>query len=135
MPKILCVDDDASIRTAYPVLFRRTAEVITTGNGQDALDLFKARSYDYDFILTDYNMPKMDGLEFLASIRGYAYPPRLLLSRVANSQLYERARAVGATGVLYKPVSSDVLVQIAEELLTRKESETLEKQMNENFFR
>lgn len=132
--KILCLDDDAMILAMYQGLFRRMREVQTFSQGQEAVTAFLSEPSAYGAILTDYQMPGMDGLEFLAAIQEHPHPLRVLLSGNPSYSLQDQAKARGALGLLRKPVEPAVLRAIVTEMLAGPHSETLDAYAREQRF-
>ena len=70
--QVLVVDDSVSIRQMVEMTLKGAGYGVTTAqDGQDALD--KCKSSSFDFVLTDQNMPRMDGLTLIAKLRGLGY--------------------------------------------------------------
>jgi two-component system chemotaxis response regulator CheY len=115
---VLIVDDSAAIRKILQRVLRQTGMSIRTileaGDGQEALDLLK--SSKLDLVLTDINMPKMDGLQLLAAMKGNPdwrnIPVVMITTEGGESKVGEAVR-LGATGYVRKPFTAD---QIKEKL-------------------
>jgi two-component system chemotaxis response regulator CheY len=93
--------------------------VVEASDGAAALDALQSGPQP-DVIITDLNMPKMDGLEFIAQARtldGSAFTPILVLTTESQQAKREEARRIGATGWLLKPVSSEDLTSVIRQLL------------------
>ncbi|HIG93442.1 TPA: response regulator [Candidatus Woesearchaeota archaeon] len=133
LKRILCVDDDNALRKTYQDLLKRYGEITLAENGRVALELFQESPQRYNLILTDNNMPEVEGIEFLAAIQSYSYPPRVLLTGRATPELCQRALELGAAGVLYKPLDPQMLLNIVKELLQDDKSSTLEQYVKDNF--
>ena len=108
---ILAVDDSASIRQMVSFTLKSAGyEVVEAADGQDALD--KAKSQDFQLVLTDQNMPRMDGLSLIRSLRtlpAYRSVPILMLTTEAGDTMKSQGRAAGATGWLVKPFDAPML--------------------------
>lgn len=112
--RVLVVDDASLVR-----LYNRTAlegagyDVDEALNGQEALEILLAKPADV--VVVDINMPQMDGLTFLKTLRGRDLPlsatPALMISTEAKPQDFAAARAAGANFYLVKPVDRDTLVE------------------------
>ncbi|ACL55797.1 response regulator [Methylobacterium nodulans] len=118
-PRILVIDDASLVRRYYrDALERAGFRVDEALNGIEALELL-LRS-PYDLLVVDVNMPKMDGLTFLRTLRAREEPlravPALVTSTEAGEQDRDSARAAGANFYLVKPLSEDVLVAHAAAL-------------------
>lgn len=117
--KILAVDDSATSRQMVCLALRRAGyEVVEAQDGFDALD--KARKEQMHLVLTDYNMPRMDGLALVRSLRAlpaYAHSPILLLTTESGDDMKSRGRAAGATGWMVKPFDPDRLLEVVKKLI------------------
>lgn len=112
--RALVVDDSRAMRTILSrYLVDLGYEVVQAGNGQEALDVL-ASTQDVDVALVDWNMPVMDGLDFVEVCRKDAVLRRLTLMMVTTeseqSQIV-RALAAGAHEYLIKPFTRDALVE------------------------
>jgi two-component system chemotaxis response regulator CheY len=116
---ILVVDDSPSIRQMVQVTLKSASYQVTTAeDGQAALDLCKDKQYD--FVLTDQNMPRMDGLTLIKSLRGiatYRTTPIVMLTTEASDSMKAQGRAAGATGWMVKPFDPQKLLSVAARVL------------------
>lgn len=116
---ILIVDDSASIRQMVEATLKSASYTVTVAkDGQEALDLCKSNSYD--FVLTDQNMPRMDGLTLIKSLRTlatYRSKPIVVLTTEAGDEMKAKGRAAGATGWMVKPFDPAKLLQVAAKVL------------------
>lgn len=116
---ILAVDDSASIRQMVSFTLRGAGyEIVEAVDGQDALD--KARNHDISLVLTDINMPRMDGLTLVKSLRGlprYKTAPILMLTTESSDVMKAQGRAAGATGWLVKPFDPRRLVEVVKKVI------------------
>lgn len=114
MPSILAVDDSASMRRM--VAFTLTGagyEVIEAVDGVDALE--KVKECRIDLVLTDQNMPRLDGLGLTRALRDTARhkaTPILILTTESGDQMKQAGRAAGATGWLVKPFDPARLIEV-----------------------
>jgi two-component system, chemotaxis family, chemotaxis protein CheY len=115
---VLVVDDSAAIRKILQRVLRQTGMAISTvheaGDGREALELL--RSQRVDLVLTDINMPRMDGLELLAAIKGsseWAALPVVMITTEGGETKVAEAVRLGAAGYVRKPFTAD---QIKEKL-------------------
>jgi two-component system, chemotaxis family, chemotaxis protein CheY len=119
MPKILAVDDSSSMRQMVAYTLRQAGyEVIEAGDGQMALDT--AMSQQFSLVVSDINMPVMDGIELvrrLRSLAGYKFTPILMLTTESNPEKKLEGKAAGATGWLVKPFDPDKLVATVQRVL------------------
>jgi two-component system chemotaxis response regulator CheY len=117
--QILVVDDSAAIRKILQRVLRQTGMSIgvihEAGNGQDALEILKVQKID--LILSDINMPKMDGLQFLAAVKsspGRRHIPVIMITTEGGETKVAEAVRLGASGYVRKPFTAD---QIKEKLV------------------
>jgi two-component system chemotaxis response regulator CheY len=119
--KILTVDDSASIRLTTKVTLTNAGyEVTEAVNGAEGLD--KAKAEQFDLIVTDLNMPIMDGLTMIEELRklpAHMGVPIIFLTTESDVDLKARAKAAGATGWLTKPFDPENLVKIVRKVLGR----------------
>jgi two-component system chemotaxis response regulator CheY len=115
---VLVVDDSAAIRKILQRVLRQTGMAIRTiheaGDGQEALALLAAE--EVDLILSDINMPKMDGLELLALVKAEAQwrrIPVVMITTEGGETRVAEAVKLGAAGYVRKPFTAD---QIKEKL-------------------
>lgn len=118
MSRILAVDDTrALLNMLADCLEGGGHEVVTAADGREALE--KLREHRPDLVITDLNMPRMNGLEFIEAARrepeGRAVPMLLLTTETAQ-ELKDRARAVKATGWLTKPFDPDQILGLVARL-------------------
>jgi len=116
--EILVVDDSAAIRKILQRVLRQTGIAISTiheaGDGQEALEVMK--NHPVNLVLTDINMPKMDGIQLLAAVRGspawHAVPVVMITTEGGETKVAEAVR-LGASGYVRKPFTAE---QIKEKL-------------------
>ena len=118
MSRILAVDDTrALLGLLVDCLEKGGHEVVTAKDGREALD--KLREHRPDMVITDLNMPRMNGLEFIEAARkepaGRSLPMLLLTTETAQ-ELKDRARAVKATGWINKPFDPDQILGLVARL-------------------
>jgi two-component system chemotaxis response regulator CheY len=108
----LVVDDSISMRQMVSFTLREAGfEVIEAGNGQEALDRLKGQKLSV--IITDLNMPVLDGIGFIKQVRarpGYKFTPILMLTTEAQQSRKAEGRSAGATGWLVKPFDPKALL-------------------------
>jgi two-component system chemotaxis response regulator CheY len=115
---VLIVDDSAAIRKILQRVLRQTGMAINTiheaGNGAEALAVLK--DHKVDLVLSDINMPQMDGLELLAALKASpqwnGIPVVMITTEGGETRVAEAVR-LGATGYVRKPFSAE---QIKEKL-------------------
>ncbi|HVY06619.1 MAG TPA: response regulator [Burkholderiales bacterium] len=117
--KILAVDDSPTMRRMVSHTLRGAGyEVIEAEDGMDGLD--KARREVVQLVLTDQNMPRMDGLTLVQSLRSlpaYRTAPILMLTTEAGDEMKARGRAAGATGWMAKPFDPQRLLDVVKKVL------------------
>ncbi|MFT8441449.1 response regulator [Acetobacter fabarum] len=112
--RVLTVDDSRTMQG----MLRKALEgagydVIQGGDGVEGLEVLQAADPTPNAIITDINMPRMDGFEFIEAVRAleqYKHLPMIVLTTESDPEKKARARAVGATGWIVKPFSTDSLV-------------------------
>jgi len=116
---ILTVDDAATIRKMVSFTLRGAGhEVIEAQDGVVALDVLRSRPVD--LVITDINMPNMNGIELTRQLRklpSFAKTPILLLTTESDPAKKAEGRAAGATGWIVKPFSQEQLLAIVAKLL------------------
>jgi two-component system chemotaxis response regulator CheY len=116
---ILAVDDSGSLRQM--VVFSLTAagyQVTEAVDGQDGLDKAKAKAFD--LVLTDQNMPRMDGLTLIRSLRmiaAYKKVPILMLTTESGDEMKSRGKEAGANGWLVKPFDPQKLTEVVKKVI------------------
>ena len=114
MPAILAVDDSASVRQMVAFTLRSAGyDVVEAVDGGDAMD--KLRERDVDLVLTDQNMPNVDGLTLVRQLRAtprYGKTPILILTTESSDEMKQAGRAAGATGWLVKPFDPVKLIEV-----------------------
>jgi len=114
--RVMVVDDAALVRLYYRQALERSGfHVEEALNGLEALE--KLLTDPVDLLIVDVNMPQMDGLTFLETLRRQALPvdaiPALVISTEAAQQDFDAARAAGANFYLAKPVTQEVVSELA----------------------
>jgi two-component system, chemotaxis family, chemotaxis protein CheY len=116
---ILTVDDSASIRQMVVFTLKSQGyEVVEAVDGQDGLNKAKARQFN--LVLSDQNMPRMDGLTMVRSLRAlpnYRSVPILILTTESSDTMKAQGRAAGATGWLVKPFDPARLIEVVKKVL------------------
>jgi two-component system, chemotaxis family, chemotaxis protein CheY len=118
---ILTVDDSASIRMTTRIALTNAGYNVTEAvDGADGLQ--KMKSGNFDLIVTDLNMPNMDGLTMIRNLRqmpAYMGTPVIFLTTESDGDIKQQAKAAGATGWLTKPFDAENLTKIARKVLGR----------------
>lgn len=116
---ILIVDDSASIRQMLSFTLKSAGyEVDEAADGKEGLG--KAQSKSYSLVFTDQNMPNMDGLSLIRSLRnlaGYRSVPILMLTTESSDAMKQQGRSAGATGWLVKPFDPPKLLEVTRKVL------------------
>ena len=120
--KILIVDDDPGTLNALRVgLISYGFEVVAARSGGQALELIKkslARDDPFDLLVTDFRMPRMDGLRLTDAARELVPDlPSLLITGYGTEDLRENSDRIGVTGYMDKPFTPDILAQKITEVL------------------
>ena len=116
---VLAIDDSASIRQMVAFTLKSSGyEVIEAVDGQDGLD--KAKTRTVNLVLTDQNMPRMDGLTLIKSLRAlpaYKSVPILMLTTESSDAMKSQGRSAGATGWLVKPFDPQKLIEVVKKVI------------------
>ncbi len=119
MAKILAVDDSRSLRQMVAFTLKEAGhEVVEAVDGRDALQ--RARSGQVDLVLSDINMPGMDGLALVRELRAlpqYRFTPILMLTTESSPEKKQEGKAAGATGWIVKPFGPDQLLATVKRVL------------------
>jgi two-component system, chemotaxis family, chemotaxis protein CheY len=120
MPQtILTVDDSASMRQMVGATLKGAGyQVIETKDGLEALDF--ARTTQTDLVMTDVNMPRMDGITLVSELRTldtYRLTPILLLTTESSPERKAQGKKAGATGWILKPFNPDQLIATLRRVL------------------
>jgi len=119
MKKILAVDDSASVRQMVNFTLKSAGyDVVEAVDGKDGLD--KAAKDKFDMIVTDLNMPNLDGIQLITALRklpGYSFVPILMLTTESQAEKKDEGRKAGATGWIVKPFNADQLTSVLKKLL------------------
>jgi two-component system chemotaxis response regulator CheY len=117
--KILMVDDSIMVRRMVSFTLKEAGfEVLEAEHGQDALN--KLGTHSVDLIVTDLNMPVMDGITFIGSARARAatkYVPILMLTTESQPEMKQKGKAAGATGWIVKPFDPPKLLAVIAKIL------------------
>ncbi len=117
MKKVLAVDDSATMRNLVKIALEAEGfSVDTAQNGQEALELTKKNTYD--IVISDINMPVMDGLQFLKEFRSFnRTTPFLMLTTETEAKKKEEAKRLGATGWIVKPFKPEDLIKVVRRVV------------------
>lgn len=117
--KILVVDDSAAIRQSVTfVLQQEGFETVEASDGADGLE--KIKSNPVDMVISDVNMPNMDGITMVSRIReitSFKFIPIIILTTESQSSKMDEGKAAGATGWIVKPFTSEKLLAVVRKLI------------------
>jgi two-component system chemotaxis response regulator CheY len=117
--KILLVDDSASVRTVAGIALREAGyEVIDAANGKEALSMLDRERVH--LIISDVNMPVMDGITFLKEVKRHPtckFTPVIMLTTEAGEDKKQEGRAAGAKAWIVKPFQPRSLVDAVSKLV------------------
>lgn len=115
---ILTIDDSASIRQMVAMTLSAAGlDVIEAVNGEDGYD--KATSNTVHAVITDLNMPVLNGIEFIRKYRQHPASkgiPIILLTTESDEELKRQAKEAGATGWIVKPFKQDQLLAVIKKV-------------------
>ena len=117
---ILIADDSESIRVVVGLALREAGfTVIVAKDGQDSLDLLK-QNEQVSLIISDLNMPILDGILFLKEVRKldtFKYLPFLILTTESQDSKKMEAKNAGATGWIIKPFVKEKLIAVVNKVI------------------
>ncbi|RLA72598.1 MAG: response regulator [Epsilonproteobacteria bacterium] len=121
--KLLIVDDSTMLRDmlSYALNEGGYSDVTEAIDGVDGLD--KSKMSVFDLIITDVNMPNMDGLTLVEELRKlpqYSKTPILVLTTERSDEMKSKGKAVGATGWIVKPFVPDQLLKAVNIVLSKQ---------------
>jgi two-component system chemotaxis response regulator CheY len=115
----LIVDDSASMRQLIAFTIKDAGyDVLLAENGKDALE--KMSHAKVDMVITDLNMPEMDGITFIRELRGkadYKFVPIVMLTTESQEAKKQEGRAAGASGWIVKPFSPSQLMDVVKKFV------------------
>lgn len=119
MHSILTVDDSASMRSMVSFTLKNAGyDVVQAIDGEDAFG--KAQTREFALVLTDQNMPRLDGIGLTQRLRQdprFTATPILILTTESSDQMKQAGRAAGATGWLVKPFDPVRLIEVIEKVI------------------
>lgn len=119
MKTIMTVDDSASLRQMVSFVLRDNGyEVVEAVDGLDALS--KLTGQEIHLVLSDINMPRMDGIEFTRQLRAlpqYKFVPVVLLTTESHADKKQEGKAAGATGWIVKPFDPKQLLAVVKKVI------------------
>ena len=115
----LIVDDSVTIRQMVAFTLQQAGfAIVEAVDGQDALD--RLDGLKPDLVITDLNMPRMDGIHFIRQLRSRPttrHTPVLMLTTESQEGKRQEGRAAGATGWIVKPFHPEKLLQVIGKVL------------------
>ena len=118
---ILAVDDSTSIRQMVAFTLKSAGyTVIEAADGVEGLAKANANAHVINLVLTDQNMPNMDGLTLIKTLRGlvpFAATPILMLTTESSDAMKSQGKAAGATGWLVKPFDPHKLLEVVKKVI------------------
>lgn len=119
---VLVVDDSRTMRDMVSFTLESTGKFkcIQASDGSEAISLLKANPSSFQLVITDLNMPNMDGLEFIKQTRminELKFTPILMLTTESDGNKRELGKQAGATGWLVKPFDPTKLVSTVEKVI------------------
>ena len=119
MASILAVDDSASMRQMVSFTLKGAGyEVVEASDGVQALNAAKTRRFN--LVITDVNMPNMDGIALIKELRAlpnYKFTPLLMLTTESSPEKKQLGKAAGATGWIVKPFNPEQLLSTVKKVL------------------
>ena len=117
--KILFVDDSASMRQVVGLAMKKFGyEVTTAGDGVEGTK--KLDEGRYDAIITDLNMPNMNGIEFVKKVKAHAnnkFAPVVMLTTESSNEMKEQGKSAGAKVWVTKHFHPDQMLEVLKKLL------------------
>lgn len=119
MATILAVDDSASMRQMVSFTLKGAGHTVTEAvDGVDALG--KAKSQTFDLVISDVNMPNMDGITLIRELRSlpsFKFTPILMLTTESTGDKKTEGKSAGATGWIVKPFNPEQLLSTIGKVL------------------
>lgn len=116
---ILTVDDSMSIRQMVKfTLAKEGYSIIEASDGKDALS--KVTGSKIDMVVTDLNMPNMDGITLIKELRAkpeFRFTPIIMLTTESQDSKKQEGKAAGATGWIVKPFQPEQLITVTKKVL------------------
>jgi len=121
MAKVLTVDDSPSICQMIKLVLGPAGHTVEAA-GDGAQGLAKAKAQAFDIVITDLNMPVMNGMAMIRALRklpSFVGVPIVLLTTESDESVKSEAKAAGATGWLTKPFKPDQLLSVVAKLVRK----------------
>ena len=139
MSKILIIEDEAAIRRVLTKILSEESPTYLVDSAEDGLQgLEKIKNQDYDLILSDIKMPKMDGIELLEAVKKMKPEiPMVMISGHGDMELAIHSMKLGAFDFISKPPDLNRLLNTVRNALDKKqltvENKILKKKVNKNY--
>jgi two-component system chemotaxis response regulator CheY len=119
MATILTVDDSPSVRQMIKLVLGPAGHaVVEAGDGSEGL--VKAKAQNFDLVITDLNMPVMNGMQMIKALRAlpsFVGIPIVFLTTESDDSVKQEAKAAGATGWITKPFKPEQLLSVVAKLV------------------
>jgi two-component system chemotaxis response regulator CheY len=116
---ILIVDDSNAIRQSVGFILEQAGyQVVPAVDGEDAVPKIEGQAFD--LVITDVNMPRMDGIALTRHVRQSArnkFVPILMLTTESQADMMKEGKEAGATGWIVKPFDADKLLATIKKLI------------------
>jgi len=116
---ILTVDDSSTMRQMITFTLKgANFEVLEAGDGVEALEVAKGKKLS--LIITDVNMPRMDGITLVQRLRAlpeFRFTPILVLTTESDASMKQKGKEAGATGWIVKPFSPEKLLDVVNKVI------------------
>ena len=139
MPKILIIEDESAIRRVLGKILREENDTYTVDEAEDGLQgLEKIKADDYDLVLCDIKMPKMDGVEVLEAVKKFKPEiPFVMISGHGDLETAINTMRLGAFDYISKPPDLNRLLNTVRNALDRKvlvvENKMLKKKVSKSY--
>ena len=121
MKSMLLVDDSPTVLMSMGIVLERSGfAVVKAVSGEDGIAKIRSAAVPFALIVTDYNMPGINGVEMVRQARklpGARFTPILMLTTESEQKKRDDARAAGATGWLVKPVPAEKLLAAIKQVV------------------
>lgn len=118
---MLAVDDSATVRASVKLILEKAGyEVDIACDGEDAVKKVEGSGQRFDLVITDLNMPKVDGINLIKSLRSmslFRFTPILMLTTESQAAKKEEGKKAGATGWIVKPFQPEQLVAVVQKVV------------------
>lgn len=119
--KIMVVDDSSSIRALIACALNNEGyDVLEAEDGADAIEKLSSQGQGVDMMITDLNMPRMDGISLIERFRkipGYRFIPVVMLTTESQEEKRRQGKAAGASAWLTKPFKTEQLLGLVRMVL------------------